>query len=201
MNHSSRWTETCHLSKLRAADLQTDGVVFRQDCNLYRTTGKHLSNGGMGSVFIMERFSEDSGAVEPVVGKTFHSQYLYQLRTDDITRREHEANLHAMELLSRTEHPNLLPTYLSAQIADNHLLVSPLLGYTLHECVARGRLSPRQRVVMLIQALHGLCALHETRLIHRDVTLRNIILDPGHERALLFDFDLTMSLDEVIGVN
>ena len=201
MPPSTHWTETRLLAEMRAADLQADGVVFSHGRHLYRTTGEHLSAGGMGAVYIMERYSRDTGAVEPVVGKTFHAQYLYQLRTDDITRRDHETNLHAMDVISRMDHPNLLPTYISEPLVDNHLLVSPRMGETLQEVVARGMLSSRQRVALLVQALHGMLALHDSRLIHRDFTLRNIILDSSHERAYLFDFDLTMSLDEVIGVS
>lgn len=189
------------MAEMRAADLQVEGVVFSHGHHLYRTTGEHLSAGGMGAVYIMERCARDSGAVEAVVGKTFHAQYLYQLRTDDITRRDHETNLHAMDVIVRTEHPHLLPIYISAPLVDNHLLISPRMGETLQEAVTRGLLSPRQRVSLLVQALHGMLALHESRLIHRDFTLRNILLDPSHERAYLFDFDLTMSLDEVVGVS
>ena len=201
MRTSAHWNETRLLSDLSARDLQSPGVVFRHGRYLYRTTGEHLSNGGMGSIYVMERFAEDSGAVEPVVGKTFHSQYLYQLRTDEVTRRDHECNLHAMELITQMEHPHLLPLYISVPLHGNHLFVSPRMGETLHEVVMRGQLSPRRRVSLLVQALYGLCALHEVRLMHRDFTLRNIILDSSHERAYLFDFDLTMSLDEVIGVS
>ncbi len=189
------------MADLCAADLQSAGVVFRHGRHLYRTTGEHLNAGGMGAVYVMERFFEDSGAVEPIVGKTFHSQYLYQLRTDEITRRDHETNLHAMHVISQTSHPHLLPVYISAPLVDNHLLVSPRMGETLHEVVTRGQVSPRQRVALLVQSLHGLLALHESRLIHRDFTLRNIILDPSHKHAYLFDFDLTMSLDEVVGIS
>jgi serine/threonine protein kinase len=200
MSTSSPWTETRSLPEVRAADLGRDGVVFRHGNHLYRTTGEHLNEGGMGAVYIMERCSED-GMVEPVVGKTFHAQYLYQLRTDEITRRDHETNLHAMALISQISHPNLLPIYVSSSIADNHLLVSPRMGDTLHEAVARGLITARQRVKLLIEALKGLRALHECRLVHRDLTLRNIILDSSYDNAFLFDFDLAMNLDEVLGVS
>ena len=201
MPTSTHWTESRRLSDMCAADLQSEGIVFRHGRHLYRTSGEHLSAGGMGSVYVMERFAEDSGAIEPLVGKVFHSQYLYQLRTDEITRRDHESNLQAVDIIGRMNHPHLLPVYISVPLLDNHLFVSPRMGETLHEVVMRGQLSPRRRVALLVQALHGLCALHEARLIHRDVTLRNIILDPSHDHAYLFDFDLTMSLDEVVGVS
>lgn len=193
------WAENRSVQELRADDLRRAGLVFRHGDHLYRTTGRHLSHGGMGSVFLMER-SPGAGAVEEVVGKVFHAQYLYQLRTDDVARRDYRTTMSALEAIRRIEHPNLLPVYVSQRLVDNHLLVSPRKADTLLELVARGDSSPRKRVRLLMQALEGLYALHESRLIHRDFTLRNILVDRAGERAYLFDFDLALRLDDVVGV-
>lgn len=190
------WTENQSVSRMRADDLRREGIVFRHGAHLYRTTGRHLSHGGMGSVFHMERQSED-GVVEQVVGKIFHAQYLYQLRTDDVARRDYQTTLAALEAIRRIDHPNLLPLYVSERVVDNHLLISPRMADTLLEVVARGDSSPRRRVRLLIQALEGLYTLHEHRLIHRDFTLRNILVDAAGQRAYLFDFDLALRLDDV----
>ena len=190
------WTENQSVSKMRADDLRREGIVFRHGAHLYRTTGRHLSHGGMGSVSVMERQS-DSGAVEAIVGKVFHAQYLYQLRTDDVARRDYQTTLSALEAIRRIEHPNLLPLYVSERLVDNHLMISPRMADTLLEVVARGDSSPRHRVRLLLQALEGLYTLHENRLIHRDFTLRNILVDAAGQRACLFDFDLALRLDDV----
>lgn len=201
MHTSSSWVENRTLSELRSADLTVEDVVFRHEGYLYRTTGRHLNQGGMGAVYNMERYSDSVGRVESVVGKTFHAQYLNQLRTDEITRLDHETSLNAIAFLEQIEHAHLLPIYLAESIADNHLLVSPLMGDTLHEAIKRGTLSPRKRVSLLIQALEGLACLHEMRLVHRDFTLRNILLDSAGEAAYLFDYDLSIYLDDVLGAS
>ncbi|MGE5184326.1 MAG: protein kinase domain-containing protein, partial [Acidobacteriota bacterium] len=164
---------------------------------LYRTLGQHLSNGGMGTVYELERRDDQTGAVEPVVGKVFHANYLYQLRTDEVTRRDHHNNLAAMARIAAIEHPNILPTYVSAPIADNYLFVTPRMGMTLLEAITKHNLTPRARTKLLIQALEGLANLHAARLVHRDFTLRNILVDQGANVAYLFDFDLAMSLDDI----
>ena len=191
------WDETTSIGTMRSDDLQREGVVFRYNHFLYRTTGTHLSNGGMGTVYELQRREDESGAVEAIVGKVFHSNYLYQLRTDEVTRRDHHNNLAAMARIAAIEHPNILPTYVSAPIADNYLFVTPRMGKTLLEAVAAHNLSPRARCKLLVQALEGLAALHGARLIHRDLTLRNILVDEGANVAYLFDFDLAMSLDDI----
>ncbi|MEO6776743.1 MAG: protein kinase [Kofleriaceae bacterium] len=191
------WDETTSIGTLRSDDLTRDGVVFRYNHFLYRTSGAHLSNGGMGMVYELRRRDDATGAIENVVGKVFHASYLHQLRTDEVTRRDHHNNLAAMARIGALEHPNILPTYVSAPIADNYLFVTPRMGVTLLEAIAKHDLTPRARTKLLVQALDGLSTLHAARLIHRDFTLRNILVDDGASVAYLFDFDLAMSLDDV----
>ena len=191
------WEETTSIGTLRSDDLASPDNVFRYNHYVYRTLGQHLSNGGMGQVFELERRDDETGVVEAVVGKVFHSNYLYQLRTDEVTRRDHHNNLAAMARIAAIEHPNILPTYVSAPIADNYLFVTPRMGMTLLEAIGKHELTPRARIKLLVQALEGLASLHGARLVHRDFTLRNILVDQGANVAYLFDFDLAMSLDDV----
>src|SRR5688572_14600736 len=79
---SVSWSETTSIGTLRSDDLARPNIVFRYNKYLYRTNGQHLSNGGMGTVYELERRDDESGVVERIVGKVFHSNYLYQLRTD-----------------------------------------------------------------------------------------------------------------------
>ncbi len=191
------WVETTSIGTLRSEDLTQAGSVFRYNHYVYRTIGTHVANGGMGTVYEIERRDEETGVIEPCVGKVFHSNYLYQLRTDEVTRRDHHNNLAAMARIAAIEHPNILPTYVSAPISDNYLFVTPRMGMTLLEAIAKHNLTPRARTKLLVQALEGLAALHSARLIHRDFTLRNILVDQGANVAYVFDFDLAMSLDDL----
>ena len=40
------WVETTSIGTFKSEDLTKDGIVFRYNRYLYRTLGKHLSNGG-----------------------------------------------------------------------------------------------------------------------------------------------------------
>ena len=193
------WVETAAIASLRAEDLQRPGVVFRHGSHLYRTTGQKVAQGGMGVVHEVERRHEAGGPVEAAVAKTFHASYLYQLRSDEVTRRDHHTNLRAMSRIAAIEHRAVLPLYVSAPLVDNQLYVTPRLRMTLLEAIARTALTTRARVILLMQALSGLARLHAERLLHRDFTLRNILLDDDATHALLFDFDLAVSLDDVAG--
>ncbi len=194
---SDSWVENTTLEALHADQMATQGLVFRFGRHLYQTSGAKLSQGGMGAVFNMERRLDGTGPIEQVVGKTFHANYLYQLRTDEVTRRDQHTNQQANARLMTLEHPAVLPVYLSVQIADNYLSVTPRLASTLLEAISTQRLTPRARTILLMQALSGLSHLHAERLLHRDLTLRNILLDTDATHAKLFDFDLCVSLDDI----
>jgi serine/threonine protein kinase len=102
-----------------------------------------------------------------------------------------------MARIAAIEHPNILPTYVSAPIADNYLFITPRMGVTLLEAIPKHGLTERARTKLFVQALEGLATMHAARLVHRDFTLRNILVDDGANVAYLFDFDLAMSLDDI----
>lgn len=194
---SASWDTPRPLAELSSADLGRPGVVFRCGQMLYRTSGTDLGRGGMGTVSLLERRRADGGPVSEAVGKVFHPEYLLQLRTDELTRHDHAQVLRNLDGIAALEHPSLLPLMVSAPIADNHLTVTPRMPETLRAAIARGALGRRRRVELLLQVLRGLRALHGAGYLHRDITLRNMLVDRDLSRALLFDFDLCLALSDV----
>jgi serine/threonine protein kinase len=203
MNQGEVGADPVTLSEIRAADLEQVGLRFTHDDHLFITTGEHIGNGGMGNAFLLTGHATgpaaDPQAAFPAVGKVFHSEYLYQLRTDEITRRDHNSVLAHIHVIGKLDHPNILPLLVSAPISDNHITVTPLQACTLLQAVSTGALPARRRVELLIQALRGLSALHAAGFVHRDFTLRNILVDAAQRHAFLFDFDLALALDQVSG--
>ncbi len=200
MPDAIRWDHPLPLEEVKSIAMTTPGVVFADGEWRYATTGLQIGQGGMGAVYALERRHAAGDEIESVVGKVFRSEYLCQLRTDEVSRRDHERTLALFGRIAELRHPNLLPTYLSAPIADNHIIVTPRRAETLLEATVRGAFQPRRRVELLAQALGGLAALHDARLLHRDFTLRNVLLDEA-ARAQLFDFDLVMHLDDAAGAS
>ncbi len=194
---SNEWAPAQQIADLRARDLETAGVVFSHGEYLYRTTGKKLGTGGMGSVYLMARRDHSQGVPHPVVGKVFHTDYLLQLQTDAVAQSEHERVMASVDAIAHIDHPHLLPTYLSGKISDNYIFVSPLRSETLREVALHGRLSAHEKVSLLLQAIDGISILHEKGFLHRDFTLRNILVDTSQTTAYLFDFDLALSLADV----
>jgi serine/threonine-protein kinase len=200
------WAAPKPLAGLRTAELVRPGTVFQHGGFAYRATGEAVGHGGMGDAFVLERRRLNDGsrtivdaAPEQVVGKVFHHEFLYQLRTDEVTRRDRAIVERHAAALAKLEHPNILPLYASTPIADNHLTITPRMAATLRQAITANGLGPRTRVELFVQALRGLERLHAAGFVHRDVTLRNILVDAECRRARLFDFDLTLALAEVVG--
>ena len=103
-----------------------------------------------------------------------------------------------MARIAAIEHPNILPTYVVG--ADRRQL--PVRHAAHGHDAARGdrQAQPdaaRAHASCSCRRSRGSSTLHAARLIHRDFTLRNILVDEGANVAYLFDFDLAMSLDDI----
>jgi serine/threonine-protein kinase len=78
-------------------------------------------------------------------------------------------------------------------------LVMPLLaGESLAQRLkSRGVLELKEVLRIGMQAAEGLAAAHDQGLVHRDVKPANILLEKGIERAVLTDFGLARTADDV----
>jgi serine/threonine protein kinase len=178
------------IGQLRAVELRQPELQFVDGEWTYVTSGKRIGHGGMGAAYLVTRWREgEPGQV--VVAKTFREEFLLTLRDDEVARRHFDHYELLLDELKTIEHAHLLPVLQAKAIADNFLLVTPLAGGSLMTVLAGNKISPRERVWMLCDALKGLAALHARGIIHRDFTLQNI-LTMG-DRAVLFDFDISVA--------
>ncbi len=181
------------LAELHTADIERSDVRFTDGEYLYVTSGKQLGYGGMGNVWTLTRWriGQPSAGGEVIVAKTYREEFLILLREDETARRRFDHFEQVVEELRQIDHPNVLPVLRVSPIADNYLFLTPLAGQSLMSRLAGPALSPRERVRLFCQALHGLGALHERGLVHRDFTLHNVLC--SGDAARLFDFDLTLA--------
>ena len=90
------WVETTSIGTFRSEDLAKAGQAFRYNRFIYRTLGKHLSNGGMGAVWR----AHDSHLDRDVAVKVLLHGALENTEARDRFRRE------AM-VLARLSHPGI----------------------------------------------------------------------------------------------
>jgi eukaryotic-like serine/threonine-protein kinase len=89
-------------------------------------------------------------------------------------------------------HPNIVPVYAAGERGGFVYIVMAFVeGTTLGERIRmRGPLLPGQAARVLREVAWALAYAHGARLVHRDVTAENILLERGSERALVTDFGI-----------
>ena len=152
------------------------GVVFAND---YRVV-KHLSEGGMGAVYVVHQLS--TGRARAL--KLMHAEFVANA---DLRRRfEQEAQIgaridseHVVEVQAAgIDVPTGLP----------FLVMELLEGEDLARFVARGAPAARVVVDVFEQLSHAMCAAHVAGIVHRDLKPENIFI--GHPRRVGVAFTL-----------
>jgi serine/threonine-protein kinase len=89
-------------------------------------------------------------------------------------------------------HPNIVPVYGAGERGGFVYIVMAFVeGMTLGERIrSRGPLLPGQAARVLREVAWALAYAHGARIVHRDVTAENILLERGSERALVTDFGI-----------
>ena len=196
------WSSPRPLAELRSADFDTPGCVFEAEGLHYRTTGERVGQGGMGHAYHVDLRKPGEAQTLRAVAKLYRWEYLLQLRQDESARRYFEHSTRVLARLRSMRHLHLLPVLATEPITDNHVILTPYAGESLVGLVLQDQVSPAERVQLLLGAVRGLRAMHEAGLSHGDFTLRNVLVhSKGEDRRnpLLFDFDLSLALDELTG--
>ncbi len=103
-----------------------------------------------------------------------------------------EAFLREAQTAAALTHPNIVPVYAVGERGGFVYIVMAFVeGTTLGERIRqRGPLLPGQAARVLREVAWALAYAHGARLVHRDVSAENILLEHGSERALVSDFGI-----------
>jgi serine/threonine protein kinase len=96
-------------------------------------------------------------------------------------------------------HPNVIDIYCVAEFGTIPYLVMPYLrGCSLQKRVQdEGPLATEDVLRIGLQVASGLAAAHAQGIIHRDIKPANILVGEGVDRAVITDFGLARSIDDV----
>ena len=94
-----------------------------------------------------------------------------------------------VDMLRRVNHFNVVSLY-GAQIFPRLCIVTELLKQgSLHDCIKNGNLwshlSLENKLTILEDVLHGLLAMHNVNLVHRDIKSHNILIQ-ANEKGTFF---------------
>src|SRR6476469_4890128 len=138
---------------------------------------KRIGSGGMGEVYL---------ATDMTAGRKAALKLLPMRFTGDSNRlKRFQQEARAVVALN---HPNILTAYEIGEDHSTHYIASELIeGETLRQRLIRGRIEVGEAVDIAIQVASALAAAHESGIVHRDITPRNIMLRPdGSVKVLDF---------------
>jgi serine/threonine-protein kinase len=97
--------------------------------------------------------------------------------------------------LSELVHPNIVRIVDFAELGDGRpfIVLERLNGRTLEEEVHRRELSVREAVLWTSQLLSALGAVHRLKIVHRDISLRNLFLHRSGQDAVVKVLDFGFS--------
>ncbi|XP_055534327.1 uncharacterized protein LOC129723879 [Wyeomyia smithii] len=176
-------------SLLKTATANFDKRPFSRD-KLEPVNGRLLGVGGFGEVFLGINLSPDIALA--AVKRLFPSNYKYREKYD----RERE-------VLTKHAHPNIVRLFGYSEDMQLCLVYEFLTDGNLESALEQSR---RKQLLLTassrIDYLHGIASaieyLHspQVQVIHRDVTLANVLLD-GNSIAKLCDFGLVKRIDSM----
>ncbi len=175
--------------KLRRKD-----AFMREDTpSVGRTLGRYkivskLGSGGMGDVYL----AEDMHLQRKVAIKVIKLEAIDPVRRrESLERFQREARAAA-----NVSHPNVVTIYDFVEIAGENLLVMEYLpGTTLRDRIEGDKaLLPDNVVRHAFAILSGLEAIHQARMVHRDLKPHNLMLLPDG-RLKIFDLGLVKYLE------
>jgi eukaryotic-like serine/threonine-protein kinase len=151
---------------------------------------RELGRGGMGVVYLAREIRLD----RPVAIKVLHAELA--ARPEARRRFVQEARTAA-----RLAHPHIVPIYSVEERGTLVYFVMALVdGETLGQRIRRrGALAPDEAERALRETAWALGYAHAHGIVHRDLTLENILIERHSGRALLGDFGIAGERDAVDG--
>jgi serine/threonine protein kinase len=146
-----------------------------------------LGQGGMGAVFAARNI---------VTGKRVAIKWLLPHLASSASR---ERLMREARIAGSIEHPNVVDIYDVGEHQGGLFLVMEFLrGRTLADVIAvRGRLSHQELIPVLVPAMRGVYAAHQSGIVHRDLKPENIFLAEvdGAIVPKVLDFGVSKSID------
>ncbi len=159
------------------------GDIFRQGQilnNTYEIEGV-LGRGGTGEVYRAR--NRITGRVVAI--KALNAEFSGNSEYLDLMRREEE--------MRAIRHDSVVQ-YTDCSLSDHghvYLVMDFIDGPSLNDLMLRGRIDPRDLMIVAHRVAEGLVATHAHGIVHRDLSPDNIILRDGDpEKATIIDFGI-----------
>ena len=165
--------------------MDTDFIALQSALAGEYSLDRELGRGGMGIVYL----AREVRLARPVAIKVLPPA----LAAAPALR---EAFLAEARTAAALTHPNIVPVYaVDERGGFVYMVMAFVEGTTLGERIrSRGPLLPGQAARVLREVAWALAYAHGARIVHRDVSAENILLERGSERALVTDFGIASAM-------
>ena len=161
--------------------MDTDFIALQAALAGEYSLDRELGRGGMGVVYL----AREVRLARPVAIKVLPPALAARAEL-------REAFLREARTAAALTHPNIVPVYaVGERLGFVYMVMAFVEGTTLGERIrSRGPLLPGQGARVLREVAWALAYAHGARIIHRDISAENILLERGSERALMTDFGI-----------
>src|SRR4051812_35380945 len=166
-------------------DLDADFIALQTALAGEYSLDREVGRGGMGIVYL----AREVRLARPVAIKV-----LPRALAERADLRE--SFLRESRTVAGLNHPNIVPVYAAGE-RDGFVYIAMAFvdGSTLGERIrTRGPLLPGQAARVLREVAWALAYAHGARIVHRDVSAENILLERGSERAIVTDFGIASAM-------
>lgn len=151
---------------------------------------KMLGEGGMGAVYLADHWAIG----RKVAIKLIHGQFA---NDEEYQRRFRDDAIQAAKVTDA----RVVTIYDSGRTEDGILFIvmEYVEGRTLREVIPRGGLPVAKAVHLASELARALQAVHQARIIHRDVKPENVVVDDRLEKIKLLDFGVARPTERAAG--
>jgi len=101
--------------------------------------------------------------------------------------------------LAKLRHPGIVPIYDIRERDGLIYYIMPFVqGVTLEERLSKTRLPPFESRRILAELADTLSAAHRADMVHLDIKPDNVFLEGDHQKVLLVDFGIAMTVAEIV---
>lgn len=99
-------------------------------------------------------------------------------------------------IMNKLDHPNIIKYYGSYLGDFVYLFMEYIEGYSLHDWLYKKNLTTNSSKMLITKIVNGIKYLHDKNIVHRDIKLENIMINPISLDIKIIDFGFSITIEQ-----